>query len=313
MNNRDETLQWRQQVQAFATRLQSYGINVTYTPDAAHAEVCEVCGGLGVVKADLSHIPLNERHQHPAFGKMYPCPNARCAAGAEARTRREEARIKSAGLPPEYGGLTFDSWERLHRDALKGKWLAAHTAKLLADVGAVSLYDLNQSLGGQHLHHVTQKLRLPVSVDVYERREQVVLYGLPNMGKTGLAAAVVNARRQMGKPTLYIRCYDIFVEINRRKDAEEYPRSEDVLDSFKRCPFLIVDEAGIKGETESRLDRFEAIVRHRAAHHLPTLLTTNYSPREFEDAWGTQTWAILNRQGWWVPVDGAPLRTEMEG
>lgn len=308
----DEVLQWKQQVMAFATRLQSYGIPVTYQPDnASSAAQCEVCGGLGVVSADLSHIPHSERLKHPAFGKLFPCPNAKCEAGTAMRQRREDARMKSAGLPPEYAGLTFDSWELLNKHQQKGKWLAAYAANLLATVNSVTLYDLNQRLGGKHMPAILEKMRLPADISIYEQREQLILYGAPNMGKTGLAAAVVNQRRVLGKQSLYIRCYDIFVEINRRKDAEEYPTSEDVLDNFKRAPFLVIDEAGIKGETESRLDRFEAIVRYRAAYHLPTLFTTNYSPKEFESAWGTQTWAILNRQGWWIPVEGAPLRAEM--
>lgn len=305
---------WQEEIAAFAARMQSYGVNVTYQPDKPQPEVCPDCNNLGVVKADLSHIPHNERHLHPAFGKLFPCPNARCEKGQETRARRDDARLKNAGLPPEYQQLTFDSWDRLDKFYKAQKWTAWAACKVLADYGTVNLYELHSIVTSGRLDgwgKICEQLNLPADNGHYEEREQLVLYGVPNMGKTGLAASVVNARRAVGKDALYIRCYDIFAEINRRQNAEEYPRSEDILDTFKNAPFLVVDEANIKGETESRLDRFEAIIRHRAAHHKPTLLTCNYSPREFEAAWGLQTFSILSRQGYWIPMAGAPLRAEM--
>lgn len=305
---------WQDEVAAFATRLQSYGIDVTYQPDKPQSEVCPDCGGLGMVKANLSHIPQNEQLTHPAFGKLFPCPNAKCEKGNELRARKEALQMKTANLPPEYLNLTFESWERLDKSYIAKKWLAYGACKVLAQYGTTNLYEVHRIVTSGRLDgwsKICEQLNLPETMNHYEEREQIVLYGAPNMGKTGLAASVVNARRQMGKQVMYIRCYDIFEEINRRKDSDEYPRSEDVLDQFKNAPFLVVDEANIKGETESRLDRFEAIIRHRAAHHKPTLLTCNYNPREFEAAWGMQTFAILSRQGFWIPMAGTPLRTEM--
>lgn len=284
--------------------VQNMGIMVGSNENGVPMPTCETCGGIGWVTV---RVPV----EHPLFGKPQACPNPDCKAGNEARERAEKSKVKGGGLPIEYRGITFESFEAMPDDKLKGKWLARFACELLARRNFVSIETINQAIGRNNVAQILQVLGMPAHTNIFDQRCIVVLYGPPNRGKTGLACAAVSCRRNLELPSMYVRCIDMFESIKMRFGAEEYPKSEDVILDYKgKTPFLVIDEAGVKGETDWRLDTFDTIIRGRAANHLPTILTTNLSPAQFEQEWGTQAFAITNRQGFWIPVNGLPLRDE---
>jgi DNA replication protein DnaC len=247
---------------------------------------CEVCGGVGHVRYD---VPMNDER----FGKLYPCP-ANCAAVQHMREARAWAIRKYSELPAEYAPLTFETFDALPPALKPGKEMA----RWLAEQFVTSPGHLVEMNG--------------------EARNWLVLHGPNGRGKTGLAAAVVNALMDNNELVLYLRLADFFEAVQKRysraRSSEGYgddfgaDTAEEVIDTAKRAPVLVIDEADVPDVRENKVSIFEKVIRFRHGEKLPTLLTTNLNPREFEARWGLRISSVLMARSHWALMDGVSLR-----
>lgn len=103
------------------------------------------------------------------------------------------------------------------------------------------------------------------------------LYGPRGTGKTKLAAIIANERLRQGKPVLFSSVPDLMGDIRasfHRGDTEE------VLQSVKEAPFLVLDDLGAERPTEWVGEQLFAIVNYRLNERLATVVTSNFSPDE---------------------------------
>lgn len=249
---------------------------------------CPTCGGVGYVRAD---VPLD----HPLFGELLPCPE-NCDALRQMQENRRGVIRKYAALPEEYAGLTLASFDALPPSQREGKELARRFVEVwvndIPNGGWVNM-------GG-------------------DTRNWLILHGLHGRGKTGLAAAASNALTETGQQSMYIRLQDFIEAVQKRYGkaksqdgfADDFgsDSAEDVVDTVRTSPVLIIDEFDVPDIRENKLAIVEKIIRFRHGNRLPTLMTTNLNAPAFEQRWGPTIASVTNARAHWVLVDGPSLR-----
>lgn len=266
-------------------------IQIVEDESVESAPVCETCGGGGYIRYT---VPL----EHPMFGRLVLCPSNKCAAANAIRARRYEKTMKSSGLPASYAALSFDSWYALPKAMQRGKQLAAAAAWVFCqhDNHAVTLQDAAAAAG----HNADALHSRP--------KNWLVFQGGLGLGKTGIAAAVVNELAVMGKPVLYMRLQDMFSEIQSRYTADEPPTADDVVKSIKTAPVLVLDEFNIPNVSADKSRLVEEIIRYRHGQRLATIITCNVTPQEFESMWGGRTADVTMESAHWIELSGAKIR-----
>lgn len=258
------------------------------------ADVCPTCGGAGWV---LPNVPPNDPRYKPTA-----CP-ANCATTQERRAEQRERLVRYAALPPEYAWLTFDTWDAMPPQAFVGKEAARAAAALFVmamDKGYYVSDDAVMELVGKQ--------------GTGSIRNWLVFYGVYGTGKTGLAAAIVNHVTGSGGKVMYIRLQDYLDRIKARFDrrddyGDEFGASvDDVENAVLDVPLLVVDEVSIAKVTDWTRDRFEKLVRYRHGKALATVMTTNWSPDEFEAKFGGTVASVVKARAHWLEVGGTPLR-----
>lgn len=276
----------------FAERLERFKSSVEahlsspLVPPPPPSAVCETCDDIGWIIIKSAACPA---------GEPRVCPNPQCTAGREHREARSLRLLKRSGLPSRYAALTFETWYALP-DALRaGKELAAACAWLFANGGAFSLDEAATALELE-----------PMGSD--ERRAWVVLQGGLGVGKTGLAAAAMNEMALTGKAALYYRVGELFADIQSRYGSESGLSADDLLETVKATPVLILDEMNVPRASDDKQRIIEEIIRYRHGRDLPTLITCNVAPKEFTAMWGERTSDVVFEQAHWIFVRGERLR-----
>lgn len=264
-------------------------------PDCQRPQ-CPTCGGLGYVRYDL---PVD----HPGFGQLHRCPE-NCAAVQQMDALRRTGLRKYSKLPEEYAGLSFATFDALPEVVKAGKLPARIAAGLFVDAADQQHWVNRAAVGGLFTDDPGQD----------DWRNWLVLYGPHGRGKTGLAAAIVNALTDMNKAVLYIRLQDFVEAVQKRYSRErEYDDEfgatpESVKDSVKNAPILVIDEFDVPQLTDNKRDIVESVIRYRHGERLPTIITTNLSPKALDQRWGATIASVIRARAHWIELSGASLR-----
>lgn len=253
---------------------------------------CNTCMDRGVI---VANVPYGD----PRFGKPMACPD--CERGYATLQRQWRGRLIQSGLPEMYQQFTFDTWNSLP-DYLKDKkrlaaasaWLFTQSADHSVDLAAA--YELcGRKLGASLV------------------KRSLILQGPYGTGKTGIAAAIVNVSIQQGRPALYTRTQDFLESIKARFGKDGPPTAEDIVNTVKTAPVLILDEFNMAAAGEWRQEQMENVIRHRYGNNLPTVVTCNASKDELTEQWGGRTTHVLFSMSHWIPMGGVGLREGNRG
>ena len=112
------------------------------------------------------------------------------------------------------------------------------------------------------------------------------LFGSTGTGKSHLAQAAA-AQALQSVPVLYRVVADLLAELRtaiakERRDQIEALNSEDLVREYRDVPVLVLDDLGAHNQTDYAQDTIMRILDHRYAEHMPTLITTNASPRSLD-------------------------------
>lgn len=271
-------------------------IDNTLPPPPTPEPVCETCGGRGMVG-------INAPVGHPLFSKLIPCPNKDCPDGRRLRVSRYEKLLTKSGLPDTYRSLTLQSFIDLPEEMRRGKELAAGAAWIFSQRREQDHYlSLRESAQA-----VTEDSSI-IQRYTPDLKNWLVFQGGLGLGKTGLAAAIVNELSGSFSPVLFFRLQEMFAEIQSKYGKTEGTSADELILEIQRAPVLILDEMNVSNVSADKTRLVEEIIRFRHGRSLPTVITCNVDQKGFASMWGERTADVVYERSHWIVMGGAKLR-----
>ena len=105
----------------------------------------------------------------------------------------------------------------------------------------------------------------------------LLFMGPHGAGKTHLAAAIANYRRQRGDSALFVVVPDLLDYLRRGFAGDDTNGSFDAFDDMKTTPLLILDDLDAQAGIAWVRDRLFQLLNYRHTARLPTVITTTLS------------------------------------
>ena len=121
-------------------------------------------------------------------------------------------------------------------------------------------------------------------VDSFDKyfSEGIGLYfeGSLGTGKTHLAAAIANELLRRKIPVIFKTSSDLFncIKATMRSDSED--SSEKIIRQYGKVDLLVIDDIGKEFATDWTTSVLFSILNARYENKIPTIITTNYTPKE---------------------------------
>jgi len=132
----------------------------------------------------------------------------------------------------------------------------------------------------------------------------LVIHGPNGNGKTHLAAAIALGLRAKGKPVLFMRVPDLLEFLRHAYDehslfVQSLGESGSMtllerLETIRRAPVLILDDLAAESDSPWVREKLYQILDFRTVERLPTVITLNIGPEEWEEKLGAR---IADRLG----------------
>ncbi|MFQ5945416.1 MAG: ATP-binding protein [Anaerolineae bacterium] len=110
----------------------------------------------------------------------------------------------------------------------------------------------------------------------------LALTGEYGCGKTHLAAAIANRRKDLGAPALFIVVPDLLDHLRAAYDPKSTVSYDQLFEIVRHAPFLVLDDLGTQSATAWAREKLYQIFNHRYAARLPTVITMQESLEELE-------------------------------
>jgi DNA replication protein DnaC len=111
----------------------------------------------------------------------------------------------------------------------------------------------------------------------------LVLSGRSGCGKTHIAAAVVNDLLARGSTGLFVVVPDLLDHLRGAYQPGAEIGYDELFERVRNAPLLVLDDLGTQAPTPWAQEKLFQLVNHRFNAQLPTLVTTNLSPDEFDE------------------------------
>lgn len=278
---------------------------LAFEAQVVEVPACETCGGLGFVSTGA---PLG----HPLFGQTIACTNPTCGALAEQRNRRYEKLCTLAQIPEEYAELSLDIWRQLFE--LEPQFC---NGKLPA-YGAILAFIEARNHGFYFtLDDAAQVVGIEVPDFDAHRRCSIALTGDFGVGKTALAVCGMRELLDVYQMhVVYLLMGEFFQGLHERFEKKsEYEFGGDASDeaelirTYQQAPILVIDEFPLKpGKSDWWEQQVYSLVNYRYVHHMPTIITTNFTPDELTESWGGMIGHRLHTMCHWIEVGGLDMR-----
>ena len=112
----------------------------------------------------------------------------------------------------------------------------------------------------------------------------LVFAGPSGTGKTHLAAAISNEIMSQGKYVFFIVVPDLLDHLRLAFNPEAELQYDDLFEQVKETPFLVLDDLGANALSNWATEKLFQIINHRFTRELPTIITTNNSLDQLNEA-----------------------------
>jgi DNA replication protein DnaC len=130
-----------------------------------------------------------------------------------------------------------------------------------------------------------------------------VLMGSNGAGKTHLAAAIANLRRDLGQSEVMFVVVPDFLDYLRAAFNPQTPIPYDRrFDEVKKVPLLVLDDLGTESATAWAKEKLFQLLNFRYSASLPTVITTSHEPAAIEPWLRTRMFDVDRCQVWALKV-----------
>jgi DNA replication protein DnaC len=110
----------------------------------------------------------------------------------------------------------------------------------------------------------------------------LVITGAYATGKTHLAAAIANARADLGQPPLFIGVSDLLDHLRATFSPGSATSLDRRFEEIRTAPLLILDGLGEQSPTAWANEKLFQLIEYRYINKLPTVMTTAKLPEELD-------------------------------
>ena len=111
----------------------------------------------------------------------------------------------------------------------------------------------------------------------------LMLSGASGCGKTHIAAAIVNRIIERGQPALFVVVPDLLDHLRAGYQPGAEIAYDDLFERIRNAPVLVLDDLGTQAPTPWAQEKLFQLINHRFNAQLPTVVTTNLAPEQFDD------------------------------
>lgn len=216
------------------------------------AEPGDYIGEDGLLVCGKCHTPKQGRFQMP-WGEVTPRVLCKCE---QERKEKEEAEIRERKFRERV--------ERNRRDAFPEADMSRWTFE--AD-------DMSNAKVGEVAWNYVANFKL-----MLEKHKGLLFFGPVGTGKTFYAACIANALLDLGYPVLMLDFDRI-----RNTLQSSFEGRQEYLDSFHRCPLLIIDDLGMESKSEYMQEIVYSVIDARYKAGLPLIVTTNLTSEQLKN------------------------------
>lgn len=216
------------------------------------AEQGDYIGEDGLLVCGKCHTPKQGRFQMP-FGEVTPRMLCKCE---QEKQEREEAERERAKLRERIARNRRDAFP----EADMSRWTFDNDDKSNEKVSKVA-------------RNYADNFKL-----MLEKHKGLLFFGPVGTGKTFYAACIANVLLDVGYP---VKMLD-FDRIRNTLQSSFEGRQE-YLDSFHRCPLLILDDLGMESKSEYMQEIVFSVVDARYKAGLPLIVTTNLTSEQLKN------------------------------
>jgi DNA replication protein DnaC len=116
-----------------------------------------------------------------------------------------------------------------------------------------------------------------------EPQDWLVFVGEHGSGKTHLAAAIANQRRERGDSVLFLFVPDLLDHLRRSFSPQEAaPSNHELFERVRSVPLLVLDDLGAQSQSPWADEKLFQLVNYRYNARLPTVFTTILKTQEVD-------------------------------
>lgn len=133
--------------------------------------------------------------------------------------------------------------------------------------------------------------------DPLQTGQNLILFGSPGTGKTGLAVSALARLCHAGAGVAFHVVADLLDTLRTPRPDKGEAVAEKAMTACQKVRVLCLDDLGAERPTEFASERIYVLLNARMNAALPTIVTTNLEPDRLHDAFGSRIMRRLTQDG----------------